>query len=68
MQGRLAASERDAEGAEVLQFFETRFEHLERHRFARLVELRAVAAGEIAAPDDDHLREKRAVAETGKNA
>ena len=64
---RLAAGERDAESAEVFQFFETFFEHLDWHRFARLIELGAIAAGKIAAADNDHLRQKRAVAETGKN-
>ena len=68
MQGRLAAGERNAEGAELLQFFEPFFEKLDRHRIARLIELGAVTARQVAPPDHNHLRQKWAVSETGKEA
>ena len=68
MQRWLAAGERDSEGAKFLQFFESFLENLERHRIARLIELGTVAAGQVAAPDHNHLGEKGAVAETGKDA
>jgi hypothetical protein len=68
MQRWLTASERDSEGAKFLQFFESFLENLEGNRIARLIELGTVAAGQVAAPDHNHLGEKGAVAETGKDA
>ncbi len=66
MQGRLAAGERDAKRAEFLELAEALFQDFNRHRLARLVVFGTVAAGQIAAADHDHLREQRAVAQTGK--
>ena len=65
---RLAASELEAERAELLQAVDAGAQHVEGHGRGYLVELIAVAAAEVAAPHDHELRQKRSVESAGKDA
>ena len=63
MEGRFSAGEGDSERAEVFQFPQLRIERGKRNWLAGFIELRAIGAGKVTAPDDDHLRQERAVAQ-----
>ena len=59
MERRLSTGQADRPGPEVPELPEASGEGIERDRLRGPVELVAVAAAQIAAPDDDQLREER---------